>query len=576
MSRKYLQINQVDLDTDGWTVIIQVVEKGHVQFGRTGKKVPYRRYVFTDSQGTIVGATAYGSQVEFWEDRIIQYKRYYVSGARVQPANPQFQISEYAFTWSLQKGTLVEPFPEKLPPQLPCKIQLQEYAKLRAFAETDHLQNVIGVVVHALPPKNLSAKSTTKELIIVNAENKPMILTLWNEFAKEEGAQLASTLPTGNIIVAMRVRVTTFNLLSVTTTYQSNIMINPPMAEAATLKQWYLKHKDEVSHLLELKVYKDPEFLLPPPNESEIISVQTALKNLHILKTAWIRGTAVLTHGQTSYWTTVCQTCKKALRAQVGWIITCTKCNTEGPVEPWCRFTLGIEDNSGLIQAVISGPEAEQLLPMTAAQMSLNKNHLQTAMEVEANFEKKHITCFIRHYIPDYQDGDESGYAVVVVYINEENIEPEIPVDETATLVHQQALGKQVLVEEQLTPTAHKLLASMLDTPSPAAPEKGKRTATVAVVQCHLWRAFAHQTRQNVVGDITSFVERVAWLRRVRRPLQTGTVAKLSAPENSPPPPTEKVVASFAAVSPLSGPAKRNIMDWQWTLDFGLDIGTLN
>ncbi|CAA0840024.1 Unknown protein, partial [Striga hermonthica] len=233
---------------------------------------------------------------------------------------------------------------------------------------------VMGIVVHALSPKDLSSKPNTKNLVIVNAENKPMILTLWNEYAHQEGEQLANTVPTGNIVIAMRVRVTTFNLLSLTTTYGSNIMINPPMAEAAALKQWYLEHKEEVAHLLEQKAYTDPEFLLPPPNESEILSVQSALKNLHILKTAWVRGKAVLTHGQTSYWFTACQNCKKSLKAQIGWTVTCIHCNIEGPVEPRCRFTLGIEDNSGLIQAVISGPEAEQLLPLTAAQMSLNKN----------------------------------------------------------------------------------------------------------------------------------------------------------------------------------------------------------
>ncbi|CAA0823640.1 Unknown protein [Striga hermonthica] len=208
-------------------------------------------------------------------------------------------------------------------------------------------EDVMGIVVHALSPKDLSSKPNTKNLVIVNAENKPMILTLWNEYAKQEGEQLANTVPTGNIVIATRVRVTTFNLLSLTTTYGSNIMINPPMAEAAALKHW-------------------------------------------------------------------------------------------------CRFTLGIEDNSGLIQAVISGPEAEQLLPLTAAQMSLNKTQIETAMEVEANFEEKQITCFIRHYIPDYQGSDESGYAVVVVYINEDNIEPIMPMEETNISAHSHTLGKQV------------------------------------------------------------------------------------------------------------------------------------
>ncbi|CAA0841871.1 Unknown protein [Striga hermonthica] len=335
MSRKYLQIKDVDINTEGWTVITQFVEKSHVQIGRYGKRVPYRKYVLTDSEGTIVSATVYGTaQIEFWDERIIQYKRYYVSGARVQPANPQYQIGDYPFTWTIQKGTLVEPYPEKLPPQLPCKIQLQEYSKLKESAETDILHNVMGIVVHVVPRKEGSSKSNTKDLVIVNAENRPIIFTLWNEFAKEEGQQLANTLPTGNIIVATRVRVTTFNLLSISTTPLGTIMINPPMAEAVALKQWYIDHKEEVNQQLKLKVYESAEFLLPPPNESDIISVCSALKNLHILKTAWVRGKAGLAYGQTSYWFTACHNCKKTLRAQIGWMVTCPHCNAEGPVEP--------------------------------------------------------------------------------------------------------------------------------------------------------------------------------------------------------------------------------------------------
>ncbi|GER42068.1 replication protein A 70 kDa DNA-binding subunit A [Striga asiatica] len=265
-------------------------------------------------------------------------------------------------------------------------------------------EDVMGIVVHALPLRDVSSGSNIKDLIIVNAESRPMILTLWNDFAKEEDQQLASTRPTSKVVVAMRVRVTTFNLLSVTTTNATTIMINPPMAEAVTLKQWYIDHKEEVNHQLELKVYQDPEFLLPPPNESEIISVNSALNNLQT----------------TSYWFTTCQNCKKGLRAQVGWIVKCTQCKAKGQVEPRCRFTLGIEDNTGHIQAVISGLEAEQLLPMTATHVSLKKS----------------------------QDRDESNYVVVVVYVNEDNIEPIMLVEETNTYVDPHILGKQPTAEK--------------------------------------------------------------------------------------------------------------------------------
>ncbi|GER24897.1 ATP synthase subunit delta [Striga asiatica] len=122
-------------------------------------------------------------------------------------------------------------------------------------------------------------------------------------------------------------------------------------------------------------------------------------------------------------------------------------------------------------------------------------------MEVEANFEKKQITCFLRHYISDYQDRDESNYAVVVVYVNEDHIEPIMALEETNTSVHPHVLGKQVAVEEQLTPTTQKVLASILDTPSPTAPDKQKKTTAKRSLDFQLQSSSAANAGELPVDD---------------------------------------------------------------------------
>ena len=37
-----------------------------------------------------------------------------------------------------------------------------------------------------------------------------MALTLWNEFKQNEGTLLANTIASGNVLIAMRLKVTTF------------------------------------------------------------------------------------------------------------------------------------------------------------------------------------------------------------------------------------------------------------------------------------------------------------------------------------------------------------------------------
>ncbi|GER31533.1 nucleoid occlusion protein, partial [Striga asiatica] len=120
----------------------------------------------------------------FWDERIIQYKRYYVSGANVQPTNPLYQISDYAFTWTIQKGTLVEEYPEKLPPQLPCKIHLQEYDKLRIFTlgiedNTGLIQAVIsGPEAEQLLPMTATQMSLNKNQVTVEEQLTPTTHTV--------------------------------------------------------------------------------------------------------------------------------------------------------------------------------------------------------------------------------------------------------------------------------------------------------------------------------------------------------------------------------------------------------------
>ncbi|GER31500.1 glutamate 5-kinase, partial [Striga asiatica] len=100
---------------------------------------------------------------------------------------------------------------------------------------------------------------------------------------------------------------------------------------------------------------------------------------------------------------------------------------------------------------------------MTAAQISLNKNevkssYLKLAWRLKQTSKKKtdHLFPKALHFRLPGQGRD-----------NNESI---MPMEETNTSVRPYALGKE------LTPTTHKLLASVVDTPSPTAPEKEKRT----------------------------------------------------------------------------------------------------
>ncbi|CAA0830555.1 HXXXD-type acyl-transferase family protein [Striga hermonthica] len=440
MSRKFVQIKEVDDKTSAWTAIVQVVEKSHIQRGKPPKNVPYRRYLLTDSDGTKVSAVVYSVDLGVVSKKLVPYRRYYVSNAIVSAVDPKYQVSDYAYKWNLKKSTLIEPYEEPIPPQFPCHIEIQQFQNLYQFADTENLQNIMGVVVHALPVKG-TAGSKTRDIVIVNEEKRPMLFTLWNEFEENEGVQLSSTIPTGNIVLAMRIKVTTFNSLSLTTRLPTCILINPPMQEAINLKQWYIDHKTEVARLIEDNAFANTSILLPPPNGNDVITVQAALRSLNkTVKATWVQGQVTMVTNQKSLWFSACGHCHTKLEVPVGWEMKCTICN-----------------GTGVLNALIYAEDAEKLIPFTAQQIyEAEKEGNDLLSEIITGFWKKTITCFIRHYESDYGYTMDS-YAIVKLYLEDE--------------IHGEArqharMEKQIAAEEHLiTPTGSQIPFAGDDSP---------------------------------------------------------------------------------------------------------------
>ncbi|GER26338.1 60 kDa chaperonin 2, partial [Striga asiatica] len=155
--------------------------------------------------------------------------------------------------------------------------------------------------------------------------------------------------------------------LSLTTRLPSAILINPPMREAATLKQWYVDQKDVHNSFVTKEAFKDPLVVLPPPNEKDIISIQEALATLKVNKYAWVRGVASLSINKKSLWFN----CQKEIGAPINWDINCTLCGEDSKVVARCRFVITIKDETVVVEAMITGIEAEQLLPFTWEEMSI-------------------------------------------------------------------------------------------------------------------------------------------------------------------------------------------------------------
>ncbi|GFP92107.1 hypothetical protein PHJA_001354800 [Phtheirospermum japonicum] len=141
MAMRYLPVNQVLDGVRGWTVLVHMVERRHVQLNRNARLVNYRRFRFTDSEGTKVSSVIYRNDVRYFTSMLMPFKRYYISSATLRKVDPRYKVSDYEYSWVIHNRTLVEEHVEQVPPTLPCHFELQEFQKLFRFADTENLQS---------------------------------------------------------------------------------------------------------------------------------------------------------------------------------------------------------------------------------------------------------------------------------------------------------------------------------------------------------------------------------------------------------------------------------------------------
>lgn len=107
--------------------------------------------------------------------------------------------------------------------------------------------------------------TTTRDIVIADEEKKLLLLTLWNQFDDTEGHTLANMVGLTPTIFGMRLKVTTFNCLSLTTRATSGLMINPPITQDLQMDEWYNTNREELQQLVETESYKNSDILLPYP-----------------------------------------------------------------------------------------------------------------------------------------------------------------------------------------------------------------------------------------------------------------------------------------------------------------------
>ncbi|KNA23338.1 hypothetical protein SOVF_025630 isoform A [Spinacia oleracea] len=220
-------------------------------------------------------------------------------------------------------------------------------------------------------------------MLIIDQELKPIMLTLWDDFASKEGQKIAQMIQTKPIIIGMRLKVVSYHGTSLATRSSSTFLINISTPESEALQEWLLQNEDKIQVLIN----KNSEAPLAPsmkePTADDIIPVNSLITAAKNTSSFWIKAHATVTDFNQKFWYTGCNTCWREIHADHGQTFNCRNCSgQERIVEARCRFNIELKDPTGTISATIFGKIAEEIFaldPQKLMQFSDKNDKIDTA-----------------------------------------------------------------------------------------------------------------------------------------------------------------------------------------------------
>jgi len=186
--------------------------------------------------------TAFKAECEKFFDMIKVDDVVLVSRGQVKPANKQFTRTSSEYEITLNQESIIEVCND----QTGCPNVSYDFKNLESMQEYfGGFVDIIAIIKQVNDVDTIIQKKTNKELlkrslIIVDSSKTEVELTIWGEEALSFKGEIE------DVIVIRGVKVSDFNGVSLSTTTNSTVEINPALEEVYALKSWYNRVKDNL------------------------------------------------------------------------------------------------------------------------------------------------------------------------------------------------------------------------------------------------------------------------------------------------------------------------------------------
>ncbi|TYZ63719.1 hypothetical protein PybrP1_003688 [[Pythium] brassicae (nom. inval.)] len=189
-----------------------------------------------DAKGGEIRATMFNDAVDRFYELLRPGGVFFFTGGKIKMANRKFSNVNNDYEVSFDQGSEISPAPED------GQISQMNYAfkKIAMIEElpADTNVDVIGVVRDVGPVSEIMSKAGKqlykRDISLVDDSRAEIKCTMWNEQAREDCASWAN-----NVVAIKGCRVSEYNGRSISTTAGSSFAVNPTIAEAGHLLNWF-------------------------------------------------------------------------------------------------------------------------------------------------------------------------------------------------------------------------------------------------------------------------------------------------------------------------------------------------
>ncbi|KAH7525203.1 hypothetical protein FEM48_Zijuj06G0200100 [Ziziphus jujuba var. spinosa] len=238
--------------------------------------------------------------------------------------------------------------------------------KYQRLILADEEVNVIGIAIEIKPKKEIITNDgleIVQEMTLMNDNMDIVMLTMWNQFVNNECTQILNIMNRKPIIIGCRLKVSSYNGISLSTKSSSSFVIEPEIPQAAALSIWYNANAEKAMDIICGRIDLETKSLSTLPSAEDIITIKMIDNQLNTRRSFWINGHIKVTNLIQHFWYLSCEKCTKATGYEFEQRFNCLYCrHNQVKAMPRCRVIVDLIDESSSLNATLFGNQAEKFL----------------------------------------------------------------------------------------------------------------------------------------------------------------------------------------------------------------------